>query len=107
MNNSNYYMNKRRYGEVIELGNKMEKDELAKYLYPLMTISSIANISMDTWIVVTCFQAFLYEEAWILSERRFLNSETWILITTSFMDIFVMQSFYPSKMITMTVPSIF
>ena len=30
-------MNKRRYGEVIELGNKMEKDELAKYLYPLMT----------------------------------------------------------------------
>ena len=30
-------MNERRYGEVIELGNKMENDEFAKYLYPLMT----------------------------------------------------------------------
>ena len=30
-------MNERRYGEVIELGNTMQKNEFAKYLYPLMT----------------------------------------------------------------------
>ena len=30
-------MNEKRYGEVVELGNNMEKDVLAKHLYPLMT----------------------------------------------------------------------
>ena len=30
-------MSERRYGEVVELGNSMEKDVLAKHLYPLMT----------------------------------------------------------------------
>ena len=30
-------MSEKRYGEVIELGNSMEKDVLAKHLYPLMT----------------------------------------------------------------------
>ena len=30
-------MSERRYGEIVELGNSMEKDVLAKHLYPLMT----------------------------------------------------------------------
>ena len=30
-------MNERRYVEIVELGNSMEKDVLAKHLYPLMT----------------------------------------------------------------------
>ena len=30
-------MSEKRYGEVVELGNSMEKDVLAKHLYPLMT----------------------------------------------------------------------
>ena len=30
-------MNEGRYEEVVELGNSMEKDVLAKHLYPLMT----------------------------------------------------------------------
>ena len=30
-------MSEKRYGEIVELGNSMEKDILAKHLYPLMT----------------------------------------------------------------------
>ena len=30
-------MSEKRYGEIVELGNSMEKDVLAKHLYPLMT----------------------------------------------------------------------
>ena len=100
-------MSERRYGEVVELGNGMEKDVLAKHLYPLMTTTEHCKYLNGYLNSRDMLPNFLMLGEMGIVRKAILEFEALIPTTTSFMMTYVMQSLYPSKSTETVVLSAF